>query len=119
MGLSRIAPTILAWLGLPPGEGAEPGLFGPQGAIPPATGGVHPLIAFDPAQGLYTLRRSDYRLIADEGVLRGQRSHMALFPVKDLGQLHVDVALQRIPVVDEMRLEILAWFKSLSSGVVD
>lgn len=119
VGLSRIAPTILAWLGLPPGGGEEPGLFGPQGAIPPAAGGVHPLIAFDPAQGLYTLRRSDYRLIADEGVLRGQRSHMALFPVKDLGQLHVDVALQRIPVVDEMRLEILAWFKSLSSGVVD
>jgi hypothetical protein len=77
------------------------------------------MIAFDPTQGLYTLRRSDYRLIADEGVLRGQRSHMALFPVEDLGQLHVDVAQQRIPVVDEMRLEILAWFKSLSSGDVD
>jgi hypothetical protein len=44
---------------------------------------------------------------------------MALFPVENLGQLHVDVAQQRIPVVDEMRLEILAWFKSLSSGDVD
>jgi hypothetical protein len=39
--------------------------------------------------------------------------------VENLGQLHVDVALQRIPVVDEMRLEILAWFKSLSSGGPD
>jgi hypothetical protein len=77
------------------------------------------MIAFDPAQGLYTLRRADYRLTADEGVLRGQRSHMTLFPVENLGQLHVDVALQRIPVVDEMRLEILAWFKSLSSGGPD
>jgi hypothetical protein len=119
VGLSRVAPTILAWLGLPQGEDHEPGLFGPLGDSPPDAGGVHPMIAFDPAQGLYTLRRADYRLTADEGVLRGQRSHMALFPVEDLGQLHVDVALQRIPVVDEMRLEILAWFKSLSSGGPD
>ncbi|MEO2161086.1 MAG: sulfatase-like hydrolase/transferase [bacterium] len=119
VGLSRVAPTILAWLGMPPAEGEEPGLFGPLGAISPAGGEVHPMIAFDPARGLYTLRRTDYRLIADEGVLRGQRSHMALFPVEDLGQLNVDVAQQRIPVVDEMRLEILTWFKSLSSGGPD
>jgi hypothetical protein len=77
------------------------------------------MIAFDPAEGLYTIRRTDYRLVADEGVLRGQRSHMFLFPVQNMRQLHVSVALQRVRVVDEMRLEILAWFKSLSSGGAD
>ena len=119
VGLSRVAPTILAWLGMPAAEGDEPGLFGPLGMHPTEIGAVHPMIAFDPAEGLYTIRRTDYRLIADEGVLRGQRSHMFLFPVQNMRQLHVSVALQRVRVVDEMRLEILAWFKSLSSGGAD
>jgi hypothetical protein len=44
---------------------------------------------------------------------------MFLFPVQNMRQLHVSVALQRVRVVDEMRLEILAWFKSLSSGGAD
>ena len=119
VGLSRVAPTILAWLGMPEAEDDEPGLFGPLGMHPPDAGAVHPMVAFDPAHGLYTIRRTDYRLTADEGVLRGQRSHMSLFPVEDMEQLHVDVALQRVRVVDEMRLEILAWFKSLASGGAD
>jgi hypothetical protein len=104
---------------MPEAEDHEPGLFGPLGMHPLGVGALHPMIAFDPALGLYTIRSTDYRLIADEGVLRGQRSHMSLFPVEDMEMWRVDMALQRIPVVDEMRLEILAWFKGLSSGGAD
>jgi hypothetical protein len=39
-----------------------------------------------------------------------------LFPVQNLSQLHVDVSLQRISVVDDMRLEIVDWFKGLAPG---
>ncbi len=104
--------------GAPRGQ-REPGLFGPQGAPPAGSDEVHPMIAFDLAQGLYTLRGTDFRLLADEGVLRGQRSHMALFLVEDLEQLHVNVALQRVSVVDDMRQEIVRWLKSLSAGGKD
>jgi arylsulfatase A-like enzyme len=116
VGLTRIAPTVLAWLDVRAEGDSEPRLFGPRGAAPAAAQELHPMIAFDPAQGLYTLRRGDYRLVADEGVLRGQRSHMLLFPVQNLSQLHVDVSLQRISVVDDMRLEIVDWFKGLAPG---
>ena len=119
VGLSRVAPTILAWLDVPHEGQREPGLFGPQGAPPAGSDEVHPMIAFDLAQGLYTLRGTDFRLLADEGVLRGQRSHMALFLVEDLEQLHVNVALQRVSVVDDMRQEIVRWLKSLSAGGKD
>ncbi len=116
VGLQRVAPSVLAWLGHSGETTRADNHQAPLPGLGPlreeSLGAVYPVIGLDPDRLLYSIREEEFRLVASEWVLRGGRGHMRLHPVMNLKQLALDTSMNRIAIVDRMRQRIVDWVRS-------